>query len=318
MVEPLFKIRLFAFVIITALLFKLGWAWVAPVEADAVFTLVRYSDPGLIVLVAVALTVVSSVLGALIGKVAAVPFGALAAPVGLCTWVLHSKGLDRLLLEYHDNAQRSDLFRGFLGEVVLWSGLVLLSYFIPMWISKMKHTDPGLPGEKETKKTEDKTEKSSLFNTISGVGLVCLVSFLLLKVLTQSTKTLAGESPAITVITAPKIGQVLFAIYVSFFIGAWCVKHLFHVPTWSLLVGPAIVAFASYWLAAQIILPQTIIEQAPAFVKPSVNFAMALPLQMIAVGSLAILIAHWPALLSAYSISFDPVVPVPQRNKKEN
>jgi hypothetical protein len=312
MTEKLFKIRLFAFVIITGLLFQMAWSWVAPVEPEGAFTLLQHDSPGLIILVAFILTVVTSLLGSLIGRAAAVPFGALAAPVGLCTWVLHSKGLDRLLLEYSDNAERSGLFRSFLGESILWTGLVLLSYFLPVLISKAK-----LPDYSASTKPKDESDKSNLLNTLSAVGLVCIAGFLVLKVLAQSTKALAGESPAVTVITPAKMGQILFAIYVSFFIGAWGVKHLFRVPTWPLLIGPAIVALGSFWLASRMILPQTVIEQAPAFVKPSVNFAMALPLQLIAVGSLAVLVGHWPELLSNQNISSDSVPAVADKDDKK-
>ena len=274
-------------------------------------------NPGLVILIALGLTIITSGLGCLLGRSAAIPFGALAAPVGLCTWVLHSKGLDRLILDFSDNAQRSGLFRGFLIEVFLWAGLVLLSYFIPVLISRSKTNDDGMAGDKTTK-LQGESAKQSLFNCLSGVGLVCLAGFLVLKVLAQSTGALAGESPAVAVITAPKIGQVLFAIYVSFFIGAWGVKHLFRVPTWPLLIGPAIVAFTSYVLASRIFLPQTLIDQAPAFVRPTVNFAMTLPLQMIAVGSLAILVAHWPALVSDQSTLSNSASASPENNQKQN
>ena len=127
---------------------------------------------------------------------------------------------------------------------------------------------------------------------MAGLLACCLIAVILLKILMQSGKTWTQGFEHFEVSRGPVKGQVLFAVFTSFYLATLAVKYLFKIPLGVLLAAPTIVAMVSYYYVAHNHLPQDILDRAPEMVLPSIRFGLALPIEFLGFGCLAVICGY--------------------------
>jgi len=218
--------------------------------------------------------------------------GILAVPAGLAVWAVRSGSMADLARVNSTLAQRQLLFQGLKWEPLFWLGIIAAG-FAGVLIAQKLRSKPGL--YKNQQKSNSKSNKY-LSIVIALVGSILIAQFCI-RVFAQDVKM---SDPRLgSVVAQPAIGQIVFAVLVSFGIAAFVVKKFLDIGyIWPIFASALVTAFVISIYISQDVLNYLVEYQPVVFFSNAV--VSILPVQMVAFGTLGSIAGYWLAIRYDY------------------
>lgn len=245
--------------------------------------------------------VILAFLAGLIGYFVSWPYGreigVLAAPSGLAIWAVRSGSMAILLQQYPTVAQRQELLASFTWEPFFWLVVVAAGFAGVLLGQKIK---PSLKLKEEQGKSPSNSGK--YLNAI--VALVCsgFIAHFCIRVFAQDVRMF--DNILGSVVAQPAVGQIVFAVLVSFGLAAFLTKKFFNASyIWPTIASALVTAFAIYSYTRYGTQGRSMLEYLnqrwPAAFFPNAVVCI-LPVQMVAFGALGSIAGYWMAVRYGY------------------
>ena len=219
--------------------------------------------------------------------------GILAAPSGLAIWAVRSGSMAGLM-QRSAAAQRQALFATLKWEPIFWLAIIAAGFagvLLAQKISGRKVKPVGSNAKSNSR------SNMYLNAAVALVGSVLIAQFCI-TIFAQDVRILDDQLRRL-VVAQPAVGQVVFAVLVSFGLAAFVVKTFLNVSyIWPTIAGALVTAFAISIYAKQDVL-QHFIEHHPAAFFSNAVIAI-LPVQMVAFGTLGSIAGYWMAVRYIY------------------
>jgi hypothetical protein len=240
--------------------------------------------------------VIFAFLAGLIGYFVSWPYGrhigVLAAPFGLAVWAIRTDSMTSLMQLRPTVIQRQELLAQIRWEPIFWL-IVVGAGFAGMLLAQKVH--PGAMSEQKREKSNPKL--TGYLNGIVALVGSALITDFFIKMFAQDVKMM--DSRLGSVVGQPAVGQIAFAVFVSFGIAAFVVKKFLDADYfWPILASILVTAFAESVYAGQSTL-QYLVQTWPAAFYPN-SVVCVLPVQMIAFGTLGSVAGYWMAIRYNY------------------
>jgi hypothetical protein len=267
-----------------------AWPLVAPPEPFGAVSLVSST-------ISFTDTVVLMTLAFITGLVAyflAWPFGRqigiLAVPAGLAVWAVRSGSMASLMQLNATVAQRQAIFAVLRWEVFFWLAVVAAG-FLGVLTGWKIHSKP------EPDAAEHGSKPNIYLNSALALAASTLVARFSIMFLAQDIRFLDGKSGS--VVAQPAIGQLVFAVSVSFGLAAFIVKKLLNAGCiWPIIASVIVTAFSVSTYGRENIL-QYLTQHWPGVFFSNAVMAI-LPVQMVAFGTLGSVAGYWLAVRYNY------------------
>jgi hypothetical protein len=218
--------------------------------------------------------------------------GILAVPSGLVIWAVRSAPVTTLIQLNPSIEQRRAIFSAFKWDSAFWLALVAAG-FIGVLLGQKIMSRPGKPVKEKTSGSKSAQYLSVI---IALVGSVFIAQFCI-KILAQDVSLLDGKVGS--VMAQPSVGQIIFAVFVSFGVAAFIVKKFLDVGyIWPIIATVLLTIFAVSSYAGQDILQYTTEQWPPSFFVNSL--ISILPVQLVAIGTLGSVAGYWMAIRYDY------------------
>jgi hypothetical protein len=218
--------------------------------------------------------------------------GILAVPSGLVIWAVRSAPVTTLIQLNPSIEQRRAIFSAFKWDSAFWLALVAAG-FIGVLLGQKIMSRPGKPVKEKTSGSKSAQYLSVI---IALVGSVFIAQFCI-KILAQDVSSLDGKVGS--VMAQPSVGQIIFAVFVSFGVAAFIVKKFLDVGyIWPIIATVLLTIFAVSSYAGQDILQYTTEQWPPSFFVNSL--ISILPVQLVAIGTLGSVAGYWMAIRYDY------------------
>jgi len=235
-----------------------------------------------------AVLVILAFVAGLIGYFVSWPFGReigiLAVPSGLTIWAVRSGSMAGLIQLNPTVDQRMALVTSLKWEPFFWLAVVAIGYIGVLLGRKLS------PSKNQASQEESKSGPGKYLNAI--IALVCSVAIaqFCIKIIAQDVKL--GS-----VIGQPAVGQVVFAVLVSFGCAAFIAKKFLNVSYIWPSIASAFVTTVMLTIYARDI-PYLVQNWPAAFFSNSV--ISVLPVQMVTFGTLGSVAGYWMAIRFDY------------------
>lgn len=232
-----------------------------------------------------------AVLAGFIGYFLSWPYGReigiLAAPAGLAIWAVRGGNMAELMRLAPTLAQRQTLLALLKWEPIFWLGIVAAG-FVGVLIGQRIVAKPELNKCQEQSGSKANTYLNGL---IAVVGSVLIAQFCI--------AIFAQDVRIGSVVAQPSVGQIVFAVSVSFGIAAFLVKRFLDAGyIWPITASALLTGFVVITRIRQDTLKQLVEHYPPAFFSSTV--ISILPLQMVAFGVLGSIAGYWLAIRYNY------------------
>ncbi|MCH7556827.1 MAG: hypothetical protein IIB56_05145 [Planctomycetes bacterium] len=216
--------------------------------------------------------------------------GILAVPSGLAIWAVRSGSMTTLMQLNPTAAQRQALLTTLKWDSTFWLAVVAAGFAGVLLGQKILSSTR--PAEKQ-KKTDSKAIK--YLNAIIALVGSALIAQFCIRIFAQDVKVIATGS----VVAQPSVGQIVFAVLLSFGLAAFVVKKFLNVSyIWPTIATVLVTAFAISSYAKQDVLQYFVKTWPAAFFANSV--ISILPVQMVAFGTLGSIAGYWMAVRYKY------------------
>ena len=285
----LMKLRIGAVVATGAILIgMLAWPLASPAERVGVVRVGVMSLSGEVTLVVLAF------LAGFIAYFVSWPYGreigVLAAPSGLAILAVRSGSMTALVQLHPTVSQRQALLETLKWEPIFWLAVVTAGFVGVLLGQKMRPTLKSHEGQEKPNSKPDKY----LSAIVALVGSGFIAQFFI-GMLAQDVRMFDNGIGA--VVAQPAVGQIVFAVLVSFGLAAFAVKKFLDVSyVWPAIASAFVMAFAI----------RAYVNQVPGLVQrwPAAFFSNAvvsiLPVQMVAFGTLGSIAGYWMAVRYRY------------------
>lgn len=268
----------------------LAWPLVVSSEPDKAVLVSDISVSGKITLVVLAF------LTGIIAYFASWPhgreIGILAVPFGLAVWAVRSASVTSLLQLNPTVEQRQVIFATFKWDSAFWLILVAAG-FIGVLLGQRIISSSG---KRVKQKPSNPSPAQYLSVIIALAGSVFIAQFCI-KMFAQDVSVMDPKLGAI--MAQPSVGQIVFAVFVSFGIAAFIVKKFLDVGyIWPASATVLLTFFAVHSYARQDVLQHFVRQWPSAFFVNSV--ISLLPIQIVAFGTLGSVAGYWMAMRYNY------------------
>ena len=287
----LMKLRIAAAIVTGVVLIGiLAWPLAAPSEP---LSAVRSSDISLgggITLVVLAF------LAGLISYFVCWPYGReigiLAGPSGLAIWAVRSGSMAALLQLNPAAEQRQALLATFKLDCIFW--LVIVAAGFAGVLLGQKILSSPRPAEKQKKSNSKPVQYLNAIIALVGSALIAHFG---IKIFAQDVELFDNNLGSL--MAQPSVGQIVFAVFVSFGLAAFVVKKFLDVSyIWPAIACVLVTAFAASTYANQEVLQYLVQRWPPPFFSNTV--VSVLPLQMVAFGTLGSIAGYWMGVRYGY------------------
>jgi hypothetical protein len=221
--------------------------------------------------------------------------GVLAAPSGLALWAGRSGSMANLIQLNPTLAQRQVLFASLKWEAIFWLLIVAAGFAGVLAAQKIISNPPEADPAEEQDKPNSKLN-THLNAAIALVGSV-LISQFFIGIFAQDVRI--PDSRLGSVMGQPAIGQLIFAVLVSFGLVAFAAKAFLNVSyIWPSIASSLVTALGITLYAKQNLL-EYLVESWPAVFFPQAVISI-LPIQMVAFGTLGSIAGYWLAIRYNY------------------
>jgi hypothetical protein len=237
-----------------------------------------------------------AVLAGFIGYFLSWPYGReigiLAVPSGLAIWAVRCGNMAELMRLNPTLAQRQALFAALKWEPIFWLAIVAAGFGGVLVGQKIL-------AKPEPNESQEKSEpKSNIYLNaiIAVVGSVFIVQFCI-GIFAQDVRM---PDPRLgSVVAQPAVGQIVFAVLVSFGIAAFLVKKFLNASyIWPTVASALVTGFAVITYVKQDTLQHLVERYPPVFFSSAVT--SILPVQMVAFGALGSIAGYWLAVSYNY------------------
>jgi len=288
----LMKLRIAGSVAIGAILIGfLAWPLAAPPEPFGTVSVTAgtISAGGAVILAALAL--VAGFFGYFVSRPYGRQIGILAAPGGLTIWALRSGSMVSLIRRTAPTNQ-PELFAALRWEPLFWLAIVAAGY-AGVLLAEMVNQRIG--AEKAIQKPQ--ITLNMKLNIIIALAASVLIAQIFISAFAQNVRLI--DQKVGSVVAQPSIGQIVFAVFVSFGIAAFVVKKFLNVSyIWPIIASAFVTAFAvmSY---GKIGVLKHLTSNWPTIFFPHAVMSI-LPLQIVALGTLGSIAGYWMAIRYQY------------------
>jgi len=218
--------------------------------------------------------------------------GILAAPSGLAIWAIRSGNMTALMQLNPTAAQRQALFTTLKWEPIFW--LVIVAAGFAGVLLGQKIQSNLKPDETQEKSNSQPGKYLNAIIALVGSGLIAQFC---LKIFAQDVRIF--DDRLVSVMAQPTVGQIVFAVLVSFGLAAFVVKRFLHASyIWPTIASALVTAFAISVYVRQDVLQYLVQNWPAAFFSNTV--ISILPVQMVAFGTLGSIIGYWMAVRYDY------------------
>jgi hypothetical protein len=279
------RVRVAAAMAIGAVLLGfLAWPLVKPADVMGAVTLFA----GDITILDALVCIILSFLSGLVAYFACFGHGLriapLAAPTGLAIWAFRSGDMTSLLRVNYTLAKRQALYATLRWEGFFWLIVVAAGYFGVLTAQTLSNLKPGPP--QPAKSTNSKKNKA--LSIATAIVATIVITQFAIGILAQDVRM--SDSQIGSVVGQPHVGQIAFAVLVSFGIAAYALKKFLDVNyIFPAMAAPALIFFATTFFAAKADVLEHMAQTWPvAFFSRAI--CAILPLQIVAfaaIGSIA-------------------------------
>jgi len=278
------KVRIGAAAAIGVLLIGiLAWPYAEPFSAVEAM-----GSTGAVVLVVLAF--IAGFIGYFVSWPYGREIGILAVPSGLAIWAVRSGSMAGLIRINPTAAQRQQLAASLRLEPFFWL-LVVAAGFAGVLLAQK------ICSSKKVERTQEKSKSGPGKYLNAILALVCsgFVAQFCIRIVAQDVRLL--DSNLGSVVAQPAVGQVVFAILVSFGAAAFVAKKFFSVSyIWPSISSAFVTAFTITVYARDV--PYLVQNWPAAFFSNSV--VSILPVQMVAFGTIGSVAGYWMAIRYEY------------------
>lgn len=271
----------------------LGWPLAAPAEPFGVVSLVAGS---ITVSGAVALATLAFLAG-FIGYFLTWPYGReigiLAVPSGLAVWAVRGGSMGGLMQLNPSLAQRQVLFAMLKWEPIFWLAIVAAG-FSGVLIGQKIGVRTG--ADKTAEKRNPKSDKylSAIFAVIASG----LMSQFFIGLFAHDVRIFDNQL-GLSVVAQPAVGQIVFAVLVSFGLAGFIVKKFLNVSyIWPTIASALVTGFAIIVYVKENVLEHLVQHWPGVFFSRAV--VCVLPVQMVAFGTIGSIVGYWLAVRYNY------------------
>ena len=274
-----------------ALIGLLAWPLAAPQPFGAVSVLAGNITAGDTIILAT-LALLSGFIGYFLSWPYGREVGILAVPSGLAIWSVRSGSMADLMRLNQTLHQRQTLFAGLKWEPLFWLAIVAAGFAGVLIAQKIN------PGAELNNPDEKSQQKSNTYlNVIIALIGSVLIALFCIRIFAQDVRIF--DSKLGSVVAQPAVGQIVFAVLVSFAIAGFIVKKFFGLSyIWPAIASSLVTGFAVITYAKQDILGHLVEHHPAAFFS---NAAISiLPVQMVTFGTLGSIAGFWMAVRFDY------------------
>jgi hypothetical protein len=218
--------------------------------------------------------------------------GILAVPSGLAIWAVRSGSMTTLMQLNPTAAQRQALFTTFKWDSIFWL-VIVAAGFAGVLLGQKILSSPRPP---ETQKKSN-SKPTQYLSAIIALAVSAFIAQFCIRIFAQDVKIFDNRLGS--VMAQPSVGQILFAVLISFKIAAFVVKKFLDVSyIWPAIATVLVTAFAASTYAKQEVLQYLVKTWPAAFFTNSV--ISILPLQIVAFGTLGSIAGYWMAVRYRY------------------
>jgi hypothetical protein len=220
--------------------------------------------------------------------------GTLGVPAGLSVWAIRSGSMANLIQLSPALSQRQALFSALKWESIFWLAVVAVGFLGVMvgWRIRPSPKPAEDPKPAEGPKNPSSKLDRYLSVIIALVGSVLIAQFCI-RLLAQDVRM--SDSKLGSVVGQPAIGQLVFAVLVSFGVAAFVFKKFLDCSyIWPIIASAFVTAFVSTIYLKQNVL-EHLVQYCPAVFFPNAVFSI-LPVQMVAFGTLGSIAGYWLAV----------------------
>jgi hypothetical protein len=287
----LMRLRIAAAVAVGVVLIGiLAWPLAAPVEPFGAVLAANLSFRGAITLAALAL------LAGFIAYFLSWPYGReigiLAVPSGLAIWAVRCGAMAAVMQAYPSLPQRQALFAALKWDPIFWLAIVAAGFGGVLLGQK-------IAAKPQANKSEEKSDsKLNIYlNKIFALAGSVLIAQFCIRILAQDVRIFDPRLGS--VMAQPVIGQIVFAVLVSFGIAAFIFKKFLDISyIWPTVASALVTGFVITTYIKQDVLQHLVSHHPAAFFSNAV--ASILPVQMVAFGTLGSIAGYWLAVRYNY------------------
>lgn len=249
-----------------------------------------------LVMASVGLGFISIILAVLICGRHALHVAPVAVPAGLAAWALRSTGMGELLIRESALGEKLSLFPSFILESVVWSLLIIVSYGAAHYAGRwFFHLNSKADEEGDTPNAVMVNQSPSRLanrwqHSILSLAVSCVIAGVLLCLFTRSGST---EHAGVAVGAEPLKGQILFSVFISFFLGTLACHQWLQGRVYDFLPSPLVVSTVFYFWAYRSDSFATVLADSAALFPSRLLSAVICPLPFISIGSLGLLWGYW-------------------------
>jgi hypothetical protein len=287
----LMKLRIAAAIVTGVVLIGiLAWPLAASSEPHSAVRARDISLGGAIILVVLAF------LAGLIAYFVSWPYGReigiLAAPSGLAIWAARSGSMAALLQLNPAAEQRQTLLAMLKWDSIFWL-VIVAAGFAGVLLGQKIMSSPR-PAEKQK---NSNSKPVQYLNAIIALVGSALIAYFGIKIFAQDVEVFDNSLGSL--MAQPSVGQIVFAVFVSFGLAAFVVKKFLDVSyIWPAIACVLVTAFAASTYANQEVLQYLVQRWPPTFFSNTV--VSVLPLQMVAFGTLGSIAGYWMGVRYSY------------------
>ncbi len=267
-----------------------AWPWDTPPDPFGSLLVQSLGISGAVTLLVMAF------LAGLVAYFAAWPYGSeigvLAVPFGLTIWAVRAGNVATLVQFHPSLAQRQLLFAALRLEPIFWL-IVIVAGFAGVTLGwKIR---PGHKYQEIEKK--DSLSPDKFLKPIIALVVSVLIAHFCISLLAQDV--ILSDNRLNSVMAQPAIGQVVFAVFVSFGITAFIVKKYISVNYAWPIIGSSLITTFSIMIYARPSQLDYLAELWPAVFFPN-SVVSILPIQMVTFGTLGSIGGYWMAVRYQY------------------
>jgi len=282
------KLRIATVIVVGAVLIGI-LAWPLAASSDPIGP-VRLSNTNFVkVIILVLLALVVGFIAYFVSWPFGREIGVLAVPSGLAIWAVRSGSVAQLIQSNPTLSQRQTLLAALKWEPFFWL-LIIAAGFAGVLLGQKI-----LPkSEKAVLQTKSGNKQNKSLNAVIALVISVIIIQLCIKIFARDTMMSDNK-----LVVQPAVGQIVFALLVSFGLTAFIVKKFLSISyIWPILAGAFVTTFNIITYAKQDVL-QYFVGRYPATVFSSVIVSI-LPVQMMALGALGSIAGYWLAVSYSY------------------
>jgi hypothetical protein len=268
----------------------LGWPLVKPADPFGAITIFSGNITVFEVLICGVLAFLSGVVAYFVCLPYGRHIGPLAGPTGLAVWGLRSGDMSSLLQMNHTLSQRQELYAGLRWEGFFWLAIVAASYLGVVAADKLA----GSKAETQEGPDSGNFTATKVLSVATAVILTIVITQFLIGVLAQDVKHFDSQVGGF-VVGQPDVGQIAFAVALSFGIAAFVAKRFLDASfVYPAIAAAGLVYFAITFFAAKQDILEHMVKTWPVTFFMRATCAI-LPLQMVAFAAFGSITGYWMA-----------------------